>query len=54
MMKHIKKDGKLIISAVFKCKRTVKEIAALIEFLLEDESKFITGAAYTIDSDWVC
>ena len=54
MVEHIEKDGELIVPAVFKRKGTVEEIAALIGFLLGDESKFITGAAYTIDGGWVC
>lgn len=29
-----------------------EEIAALVAFLLGDESRFITGAIYTIDGGW--
>lgn len=31
-----------------------EEVASLIAFLLGDESKFITGAAYSIDGGWNC
>lgn len=31
-----------------------EEAAALIAYLLGDESRYITGAAYTIDGGWVC
>ncbi|OQV10591.1 hypothetical protein CLAIMM_14568 [Cladophialophora immunda] len=30
------------------------EVASLIAFLLGDESKFITGATYSIDGGWFC
>jgi NAD(P)-dependent dehydrogenase (short-subunit alcohol dehydrogenase family) len=40
--------------SVFKRKGTVTEIAALIGYLLGDESTFTTGAAYTMDGGWVC
>jgi NAD(P)-dependent dehydrogenase (short-subunit alcohol dehydrogenase family) len=30
------------------------EAASLIAFLLGDESKFITGATYSIDGGWHC
>lgn len=30
------------------------EVASLIVFLLGDESKYITGAAYTIDGGYSC
>ncbi|KAF2470053.1 NAD(P)-binding protein [Lindgomyces ingoldianus] len=31
-----------------------EEVASLIAFLLGDESKFITGASYSIDGGWNC
>jgi NAD(P)-dependent dehydrogenase (short-subunit alcohol dehydrogenase family) len=31
-----------------------EEVASLITFLLSDESKFITGATYSIDGGWFC
>jgi NAD(P)-dependent dehydrogenase (short-subunit alcohol dehydrogenase family) len=31
-----------------------REVAALVTFLLGDESKFITGATYSIDGGWFC
>jgi NAD(P)-dependent dehydrogenase (short-subunit alcohol dehydrogenase family) len=31
-----------------------EEVASLIAFLLGDESKFITGATYSIDGGWYC
>ena len=31
-----------------------EECASLIAFLLGDESKFITGASYSIDGGWNC
>jgi NAD(P)-dependent dehydrogenase (short-subunit alcohol dehydrogenase family) len=31
-----------------------EEVASLITFLLGDESKFITGATYSIDGGWFC
>lgn len=30
------------------------EVASLVAFLLGDESKFITGATYSIDGGWFC
>jgi NAD(P)-dependent dehydrogenase (short-subunit alcohol dehydrogenase family) len=33
---------------------TPEEVASLIAFLLSDESKFITGATYSIDGGWFC
>ncbi|PSN65845.1 NAD(P)-binding protein [Corynespora cassiicola Philippines] len=37
-------------------KRTgeAEEVASLIAFLLGDESKFITGASYSVDGGWNC
>lgn len=31
-----------------------EEVASLVAFLLGDESKFITGATYSIDGGWYC
>lgn len=31
-----------------------EEVAALIAYLLGDESRFTTGAAYSIDGGWNC
>lgn len=31
-----------------------EEVASLIAFLLGDESKFITGASYSVDGGWNC
>lgn len=30
------------------------EVASLVAFLLSDESRFITGATYSIDGGWFC
>lgn len=40
--------------AVFKRKGKPEEIAALVSYLLGDESRFTTGAAYSIDGGWFC
>ena len=40
--------------AIFKRKGEPEEVAALIGYLLGDESKFITGAAHSIDGGWYC
>ncbi len=31
-----------------------EEVASLAAFLLADESKFVTGATYSIDGGWFC
>jgi NAD(P)-dependent dehydrogenase (short-subunit alcohol dehydrogenase family) len=40
--------------AVFKRSGKPAEVAALIAYLLGDESQFTTGAAYSIDGGWFC
>ena len=40
--------------ATFKRKGEPEEVAALIGFLLGDESRFITGAVHSIDGGWNC
>ncbi|KAK7902703.1 hypothetical protein LTR67_002349 [Exophiala xenobiotica] len=41
-------------AAVFSRKGQPEEVAALFAYLLGDESKFTTGAAYSIDGGWNC
>ena len=41
-------------SAVFTRKGEPEEVAALVSYLLGDESKFTTGAAYSVDGGWNC
>lgn len=31
-----------------------EEVAAMMAYLLGDESKFVTGAAMSIDGGWAC
>jgi NAD(P)-dependent dehydrogenase (short-subunit alcohol dehydrogenase family) len=31
-----------------------EEVASLVAFLLGEESRFITGATYSIDGGWFC
>ena len=46
-------NGEMQVSALARAGQP-EEVASLIAFLLGDESKFITGASYTIDGGWVC
>ena len=41
------------IGQLFKRNGQPEEIAALVAFLLSDESKFITGADYNIDAGYM-
>lgn len=40
--------------ATLKRKGQPEEAAALVAFLLGDESRFITGAVHSIDGGWNC
>ncbi len=40
--------------ATLKRKGTAEEVAALIAYLLGDESRFTTGAVHSIDGGWNC
>ncbi|KAF2181948.1 3-oxoacyl-reductase [Zopfia rhizophila CBS 207.26] len=42
------------MSVALKRSGKAEEVASLIAFLLGDESKFITGVAYSIDGGWNC
>jgi NAD(P)-dependent dehydrogenase (short-subunit alcohol dehydrogenase family) len=42
------------VPAIFKRTGKAVEVAALIAYLLGDESRFTTGAAYSIDGGWYC
>lgn len=45
---------KLDRPAVFGRKGEPEEVAALIAYLLGDESRFTTGAVHSIDGGWNC
>lgn len=47
-------QGEFDRPAIFKRKGEPEEVAALIAYLLGDESRFTTGAAYSIDGGWNC
>ena len=42
------------MSVALKRNGKADEVASLIAFLLGDESRFITGVAYSIDGGWNC
>jgi NAD(P)-dependent dehydrogenase (short-subunit alcohol dehydrogenase family) len=46
--------GEIYHSAVFSRRGQPEEVAALIAYFLGDESRFTTGAAYSIDGGWNC
>jgi NAD(P)-dependent dehydrogenase (short-subunit alcohol dehydrogenase family) len=47
-------DWKVERPAVFSRKGEPEEVAALIAYLLGDESRFTTGAVHSIDGGWNC
>jgi NAD(P)-dependent dehydrogenase (short-subunit alcohol dehydrogenase family) len=48
------KEKELVDQVPLKRAGEAPEVASVIAFLLGDESKFITGAAYTIDGGLTC
>jgi NAD(P)-dependent dehydrogenase (short-subunit alcohol dehydrogenase family) len=48
------KENELVQQVPLKRAGQAGEVANLIAFLLGDDSKFITGAAYTIDGGLTC